>query len=134
MRPSVRLALFSIFTIPPCAAPNGATVTASLDEAPASLVQALTQRIGKLVAPGARFDETDVLITGRNRRLIFIWNAGTRWIVATEHGGYVYNDPIFVYDLSPDSQSATFVEERIAGPKTVCTIASGIVKSKRRAR
>jgi len=114
--------------IPPCAAPSGVSVRTSLAAAPPAVVQALTGRIGELVEPGARFDATDVVITGRNRRLIFVWNSGARWIVATEHGGRGYNDPIFVYDLTADGRSATFVAERIAFPETVCTVASSSLK------
>jgi hypothetical protein len=84
--------------IPPCPLPDGVVAT-SLENAPTPLLQALKERIGELVPPGGRFDSTDVVRIGKNRRLIFIWNAGKRWIVATEYGGIGYNDPIFAYDL-----------------------------------
>jgi len=112
--------------IPPCALPNGVAST-SLDSAPPVLWPALREHVGELVPPGGEFDATDVYVTGKSRRLIFVWNVGRRWIVATEHGGRGYNDPIFAYDLSEDSQTATLVQERVAFPGSVCTIATGML-------
>jgi hypothetical protein len=102
-------------TISPCTPPNNVSLTMSLNEVPAALRQALKQHVGDIVAPDEKFDATNVIVTGRNRRLIFIWNVGKRWIVATEHGGRVYNRPIFAYDLSQDGLSATLVQETIGG-------------------
>jgi hypothetical protein len=113
--------------IPPCALPNGVAAKSLENDAPPALLRALSERVGELVPPGGRFDATDVLVTGKNRRLIFVWNAGQRWIVATEHGGRGYNDPIFVYDLSDDGRTATLVLERLAFPNTVCTTATKLV-------
>jgi hypothetical protein len=102
-------------TLPPCVPPNTVSLTTSLNEAPAALRQALKQHVGDIVAPDEKFDATDVVVTGRNRRLIFIWNLGNRWIVATERGGRVYDRPIFAYDLSHDGQSTTLVREGAGG-------------------
>jgi hypothetical protein len=117
--------------IPSYALPNGVTPT-SLTDAPAALVQALRDHIRELAAPGTRFDATDIVVTGRNRRLIFIWHIGIRWIVATEHGGIGYNDPIFAYDLSDDGRSATLVQESTAFPNTVCPTAASPISFKPR--
>jgi hypothetical protein len=114
-------------TIPTCNRPEG-VLSATLQTAPPRLVQALKEKIGELVPPGAAFDATDVIVTGRNRRLIFVWNAGKRWIVATEHGGRGYHDPIFAYDLDPNAGHATLVREEVAYPETVCSIAIGLLK------
>jgi hypothetical protein len=111
-----------------CPLPNGASVTSGLDYAPPSLVQALTERIGEVVPAGTKFDTTDVVETGKNRRLIFIWNMGSRWVVATERGGRAYNDPIFAFDLSDDGRKATFAQERVAFPDTVCSTASSLLR------
>src|SRR5208337_4506280 len=92
-------------SIPSCTMPNGVTST-SLTDAPPALARALRDHIGEIAAPGTSFDPTDVVVTGRDRRLIFIWHSGRRWIVATEHGGRGYNDPIFAYDLSDDQRNA----------------------------
>jgi hypothetical protein len=113
--------------IPPCALPNGVASISFENGAPPALLRALRERVGELVPPGGRFDATDVVVTGKNRRLIFVWNVGTRWIVATEHGGRGYNDPIFLYDLSPESHTATLVLERIAFPETVCATATRLI-------
>jgi hypothetical protein len=83
----------------------------------------LKERLGEMVAPGEAFDATDLIETERNRRLIFVWNVGNRWIVATEHGGLGYNDPILAYDLNQDGGRVTLVQERIASPCTVCPTA-----------
>jgi len=115
--------------IPVCTLPSNVTSATSLNEAPAALRQALKERVGGIVAPDEKFDSTDIVLTGRNRHLIFVWNVGRRWIVATEHGGRGYNDPIFAYDLSEDSQTATLVEERTAFPNTVCAAASGLLST-----
>lgn len=108
--------------IPYCGPPSGVGV-ASFATAPPVLLRALHERLGEIVAPGEAFDATDLVETGRNRRFIFIWNVGNRWIVATEHGGLGYDDPILAYDLDQDGRSATLVEERIAAPYTVCPTA-----------
>jgi hypothetical protein len=44
------------------------------------------------------FDSTDVRVTAKNRRLIFTWTLGTRWIVAIERGGgLVQNNQVFAF-------------------------------------
>jgi hypothetical protein len=107
--------------------PKGAAATSRLDDAPPSLVRALTGRVGEVVPAGTKFDATDVIVTGKDRRLIFIWNLGNRWIVATEHGGLGYNDPIFAFDVSQDGRQALFVQERAAFPDSVCSTASSLL-------
>ena len=113
--------------IPRCALPKGAVSASPQDDLPPALLRALEEHVGKIVPPGAEFDATDVVRTGQNRRMIFVWNVGRRWIVATEHGGLGYNDPIFAYDLSQDGRSATLVQERVALPQTVCATASSLI-------
>jgi hypothetical protein len=112
---------------PPCPAPSGVSATSSFDNAPPSLARALAERVGEVVPVGASFDATDVIWTGKNRRLFFIWNVGNRWIVTTERGGLVYNNPIFAFDISPGDLSATVVEERVAFPESVCSTASSLL-------
>jgi hypothetical protein len=114
--------------IPPCPLP----ASTSFENAPPALLRALKARIGDLVPPGGEFDVTDALNhppPAHFRRLIFVRNAGRRWVVATEHGGIDYSDPIFAYDLSPDGQTATQVAERTALPETVCSIADGLLNA-----
>ena len=113
--------------IPPCALPNGASAISRLDDAPPVLVRALVERVGEVVPAGAKFDATDVAWTGKNRRLIFVWNLSNRWVIATEHGGIGYNDPIFAFDMSQDGREAVLLQERIAFPDSVCSTASSLL-------
>jgi len=113
--------------IPPCALPNAASAISRLDDAPPVLVRALVERVGEVVPAGAKFDATDVAWTGKNRRLIFVWNLSNRWVIATEHGGVGYNDPIFAFDMSQDRREAIFLQERIAFPESVCSTASSLL-------
>jgi hypothetical protein len=114
--------------VPHCDLPNG-VISTSLQKngVPPGLLRALEEHVGEIVPPGAKLDATDVISTGRNRRLIFVWDVGRRWIVATEHGGRGYNDPIFAYDLSQDGRSAILVQDRIAFPQTVCSTAYSLL-------
>jgi hypothetical protein len=111
--------------IPPCAAPKGVSVTTSLNRAPLELRQSLHSDLGDIVPPGGAFDATDVVSVGKNRRLIFIWHKGQRWIVATERGGTAYNDPIIAYDVAEGT--VTFIASRDAIRATVCSTAVGLL-------
>jgi hypothetical protein len=91
------------------------------------VARALAERVGEVMPAGAWFDAGDAVIFG-NRRLIFVWNLGKRWVVATEHGGFIYNNPIFAFDLSEDGRRATFVQERIVSPDSVCSIAPSLLE------
>jgi hypothetical protein len=68
-------------------------------------------------------------MVGRNRRFAFFWKADNKWIVATEHGGLAYNNPVFLYHLGEDGRKAVLMVQKIASPKTVCTVASGLQAS-----
>ena len=109
--------------IPPCRLPIGVVSTARQEDMPASLRRAVREKLGPVVSPTSPFDGTDVVVTGHNRRLIFIWSRGDRWVIATEHGGRGYNDPIFAYAVSSDGLKATLLAERTAYPDTVCSTA-----------
>ncbi len=125
-----RLRAVSLDIIPACRVPLGVTSYSDEKPIPAALREALKQKIGDLVLPGAAFDSTDWVTTGHSRRLIFIWARGNRWIVATEHGGRAYNDPIFAYEISPNGQRANLIGERIAGPKFVCATAEELLNKR----
>ena len=114
--------------IPACSAPPGVQSVAQLSVTPVALQRSLRDTVGNIVPAGEPFDATDVTTVGRFRRLIFIWNAGRRWIVATEHGGIAYNDPIFAYVLSEDGRQATLVETVEALPNTVCAKATTLIQ------
>jgi hypothetical protein len=107
--------------IPGCRVPDGAVAHSDGRGLPAPLTDAIKQKLGYLVPPNVPFDATDVVRTGHNRRLIFIWNRGDVWVVATEHGGIGYNDPILAYKLDSKGFQARLIAERVAAPKTVCS-------------
>jgi hypothetical protein len=114
--------------IPRCRfAPTGVSAFSRLDKASPLLVHALTERVGEVVPVGAPFDSTDVIVTGKNRRLIFIWNRGTRWVVATEHGGRGYNDPVFAFEIDERGNKIDLVREEIAFPDSVCSTALSLL-------
>ncbi|MGY3451594.1 hypothetical protein ACVILH_003936 [Bradyrhizobium sp. USDA 4353] len=113
--------------LPKCPSPAGVPAFRRFDDVPPELVRALTQRVGEIVPVGAWFDATDVVLTGKFRRLIFIWRRNNRWVVATEHGGFVYNNPIFAFQIEGDGREAVFVREEIAEPRTICSAASSLL-------
>ena len=66
-----------------CPVPPGAVQIAI----PSGLPPALRDAMSDIALPGEPFDTTDVFVKGhKHGRYIFVWNAGTRWIVATEQG------------------------------------------------
>lgn len=99
-------------------------------DVPVALRDAVKQKLGDLVPPNSPFDATDVVMTGHNRRLIFIWVRGIRWVVATERGGRAYNDPILAYDVSPNGQLVRLIAERTATPKSVCLTAKELLSQR----
>jgi hypothetical protein len=107
--------------IPACRLPAGVVSHSDEKDMPAPLRDAVKQKLGYLVPPNVSFDATDVVRTGHNRRLIFIWTRGNVWVIATEHGGMGYNDPILAYQLGSNGEQATLIAERVAFPKTVCS-------------
>lgn len=124
---TARLSGVAFDVIPACRLPKGVAFYSDQKDMPVALRDAVKQKLGKLVPPNSPFDATDVVITGHNRRLIFIWARGYRWVVATEHGGRGYNDPILGYEVSPNGQQATLIAERIAGPTSVCLTAEKLL-------
>jgi hypothetical protein len=129
---SAILALFAVYVIadaaPSCTPPPG-MVSVPLKQVPSILLQTLIDNFGEIAPPGGRFDRTDVMMVGRNRRFAFFWKADNKWIVATEHGGFAYNNPIFRYDLGGDDQKAVLTAQAISSPKTLCTVASDLISS-----
>jgi hypothetical protein len=117
--------------IAPCAVPPGVRSTAKQSDMPRPLQEALQQKAGVIVPPGSPFDSTDVVRSSppHFRRLIFIWNKGERWIIATEKGGFVYNDPIFSYKVDANGGKATLLSERTAQKNTVCSTAEDLLKN-----
>ena len=104
-----------------CPAPPGAVKVAL----PSGLPSALRGAMGNVALPGEPFDEIDVYVKGhKQRRYIFVWNVGNRWIVATEQGGIALRAVAQTYDLGKDGKTATLIEKRITFPNRVCAAAT----------
>jgi hypothetical protein len=125
---TARLRGVAFDVIPACCVPEGVSSYYDQKDIPVALRDAIKRRLGELVSPNSPFDATDVATTGHNRRLIFIWARGHRWVVATERGGRGYNDPILAYEVSPKGQQATLIAERTAFPNSVCSAAEELLK------
>jgi hypothetical protein len=123
----VRLRSVALDVIPPCRVPLGGASYSDEKDMPAALRDAIKQKLGDIVPPDSPFDATDVVTTGHNRRLIFIWVRGTRWVVATERGGLGYSDPIFAYEVSPNGKLARLIAQRTAAPNSVCLAAQELL-------
>jgi hypothetical protein len=127
---TARLRGVAFDVIPVCRLPVRVASYSELKDMPVVLRDAIKQKLGDLVPPTSPFDATDVVTTGHNRRLIFIWARGNRWVVATEHGGRGYNDPIFGYEISPNGHQATLIAERTTFPNSVCLTAEELLNQR----
>jgi hypothetical protein len=107
-----------------CERPFGVEERAFPNDLPTGLTKAIRGKFGEIVPPGEKFDSTDRIVTGKNRRAILVWVRDRRWVIATEHGGLGYNDPVFAFDVSADGSEAKLVAEAIAFPDSVCAIAA----------
>ena len=104
-----------------CPAPPGAVNVAL----PSGLPPALRDAMGNIALPGEPFDSSDVYVKGHKyRRYFFVWNVGTRWIVATEQGGIALRSAIYVYDLGKDRKTATLIDKRMGVLTNVCGAAT----------
>lgn len=107
--------------IPDCPAPAGAAKAAL----PSGLPAALRDKMGKVALPGEAFNTIDVYVKGQpNRRYIFVWNIGARWIVATEVGGIALRAAVSMYDLGNDGKTAKLLDERMTSPTYACAVAT----------
>jgi hypothetical protein len=111
--------------IPACEPVPGIEIQSFQNDTPPAIKHVLTETFGPVAPPGAPFTSTDVAIDPGlpKRRVIFVWALGSRWVIATEHGGRGYNDPVLAFDLSPDRENAKLVGKTIAFPNTVCAAA-----------
>lgn len=81
--------------------------------------------MGNIALPGEPFNTIDIYVKGQpNRRYLFAWSIGNRWIVATEQGGIALRSATFVYTLDKDGKTATLVDKRIGSPSDVCSAAT----------
>lgn len=105
-----------------CPVPPGAVKVALPSGLPPALRAALP---GDIALPGEPFDATDVYVKGhKHRRYIFVWNIGSRWIVATEIGGIALRAAVSTYDVGKDGKTAALIENRFTFPSSVCEAAT----------
>lgn len=99
------------------------------EHVPSILLRSLRERLGAIALPRESFNATDVawFENTSNRRFMFFWKADRRWIVATEQGGFAYNNPIFLYELGEDERRADLIAEKVASPSTSCAVASDLI-------
>jgi len=110
-----------------CPVPPGAVKV----DLPSGLPPALRDAIGDIALPGEPFDTSDVHVKGHKyARYMFVWNAGARWIVATEQGGIALHSAIFVYRLGKDGKTATLINRRIGLINDVCEAATKLAGQK----
>ena len=96
-----------------CKQPPGVEERVFPNDLPIGLINAIKDKFGEIVAPGEKFDSSDKVVTGKNRRAIFVWMRERRWVIATEHGGLGYNNPVFAFEVSADGLEAKLVAEAI---------------------
>ncbi len=97
---------------------------------PSGLQPALRKALPDDIAlPGEPFDTTDVYVMGhKHSRYTFVWNIGSRWIVAMEQGGIALRAAIFIYDLGKDGKTAALIDTRITFPENVCAEATKLAR------
>jgi len=117
--------------IPACPVPAGATLV-GFDQLPVAVRRALAKQTGPMAQPGQPFNPSDV-IDEKNplpqSRGIFVWSRGTRWVVATEHGGIGYNDPVFRFDATANGKRVALTTRKVASPTTVCAVAQDLLNT-----
>jgi hypothetical protein len=108
---------------PPQAAPI------PFEHVPPVLLRSFKERLGEISAPGGSFNATDVVWfeSVPQRRFMFFWTVGRRWLIATERGGFAYSNPIFLYDLGNDERKADLIAEKDASSDTACAVALDLI-------
>jgi hypothetical protein len=125
---ALAMAAYSMPAPAACPVPPGAVNVALPSGLPPALRDALP---GDIALPGEPFDTTDVYVKGhKHSRYIFVWNIGSRWIVATEQGGIALRAAIFTYDLGKDSKTAALIDRRFTFPENVCAAATKLAAAK----
>jgi hypothetical protein len=117
--------------IPACAVPTGATLI-GFDQLPMAVRKALAKQTGPMAQPGQPFNASDVIDDKKplpQWRGIFVWSRGTRWVVATEHGGRGYSDPVFLFDATANGKRVALTTSKTANPTTVCAMAQDLLST-----
>lgn len=121
---------------PACEAPAGALAVSWEKDVPPAVVQALKKAAGagEISAPGGPFNAIDVMDGRPDKRVMFVWHSGSRWVVATEQGGFAYYNRVFAFDLSKEPDNAALAEERDARPSTLCETAVSLLQAQAKSR
>jgi hypothetical protein len=139
MLKKVLLCLLAALALTPAAAQEGGISACPLPKraqatswarAPESLYWSVIRVEGDILPPGAPLEAANPRnpATGYDRRVMFVWRFGLRWVVATEHTRYGYYNYVLAFDLSPDLQHAALAERRDATPSTLCAAAAGLLE------
>ena len=80
---------------------------------PADLRQTLREKFGDIASPDAPFDTAGAIIADRpNRRAIFAWTNGHRWVIAAEIlGARSATRPVWAFEVNADGSTVRFVKE-----------------------
>jgi len=102
------------------------------NDIPGVLLEVLTNHVGEIAPPRGMFNPSDVIRKGiPDRRVMFVWNRGTRYVIASEHGGIGYNNPIFLYEVDQKNNTATLISEQIAdSDAAICKLSNSLIMSK----
>jgi hypothetical protein len=112
-----------------CPVPTG-WVSVPIPEGMPESLRANIETNGPIAKPNEGFDATDIVSTHVLRRYIFVWQRANQWLVATEHGGRGYNDPIYVYERASDGQSVRLMDTEIQFPETICSGATNLAHAR----
>ena len=118
--------------VPACPAPAGVSAVA-FGDLPAGVRKVLAEKTGEMALPGQPFNVTDVVSGDKPlpfSRGLFVWNRGTRWVIATEHGGIGYSDPIYAFGIAADGKGVKLIASKPAVPKTVCATAAALFEAR----
>ena len=100
------------------------------NEIPEAVLRALKGH-DAISPPGGAFNATDVVEEGvPDRRVLFAWNRGTRYLIATEQGGRSHTYPIFVYEVDQKNNTATLVSEQTPIAISRCESANSLIVQK----
>ena len=98
--------------------------------APESLYWSVIRVEGDILPPGAPLEAANPRnpATEYDRRVMFVWRFGLRWVAVTEHTRYGYYNYVLAFDLSPDLRYAVLAERRDATRSTLCAAAADLLE------
>jgi hypothetical protein len=106
---------------PKCPATAAITSVTRLEKLPAPVREALQAKVQGIVDSTQPFDATDVVQHGaRFNRFAFAWTHDNQWIIATEHGGFVYSNPVYIINWKLGEPTAQVSAQEIAFRGDLC--------------